>query len=245
MGADRRRQHWDDHVAMGPRETETCDRAVTKPVPRWKILRRSKGLTDIESNRRDLVSVRVQSLGRTAYSHHRTFTRRIAGTWAAGAIRSDGRRDEADAVAVRGPDDEVASSPRLLLELLVERRASRHVLGVERFHVLDLDEGGDESIPVLRASSEHGLVHEFEMYTGTVARYGAVERRLAVQEVDGETQSIPEELGRRLHVDDQDHRHGARESRRGRHGFGERGRHGSGGCGLVGNSDLQRRPARV
>ena len=76
--------------------------------------------------------------------------------------------------------------PRLLLELLVERRAGRHVLGVERFHVLDLDEGGDESVAVLRANSEHGLVHEFEMYTGTVARHGAVERRVAVQEVDRE-----------------------------------------------------------
>jgi len=97
-----------------------------------------------------------------------------------GAIVSDEWPDEADAVAVRVTDDEVAAPPRLLLELLVERRAGRHVFGVERFHVLDLDEGGDESIPVLRADGEHGLVHEFEMYTGTVARHGAVERRVTV-----------------------------------------------------------------
>src|SRR5918996_2823158 len=122
-----------------------------------------------------------------------------------GASLSDDWPDEADAVAVRVADDEVAPAPRLLLELLVERRASGHVLGVERFHVLDLDEGGDESIPVLRTNNEHGLVHEFEMYTGTVARHGTVERRVAVQEIDRETQSIPEELGGRLHVDDEDH----------------------------------------
>src|SRR5712691_9397981 len=97
-----------------------------------------------------------------------------------GAIVSNGWPDEADAVAVRVTDDEVAAPPRLLLELLVERRAGRHVFSVERFHVLDLDEGGDESIPVLRADGEHGLVHEFEMYTGTVARHGAIERRVAV-----------------------------------------------------------------
>ena len=73
-----------------------------------------------------------------------------------GAILSDGWPDEADAVAVSVADDEVASPPRLLLELLVERRARRHGLGAERFHVLDLDEGGDESIPVLRATANTG-----------------------------------------------------------------------------------------
>lgn len=85
-----------------------------------------------------------------------------------GAILSGGRTDEAYTVAVRAADDEVSSAPRLLFELLVEHRPCRHVLSVERFHVLDLDEGGNQSIPVLRASSEHRLVHEFEMYTSTV-----------------------------------------------------------------------------
>src|SRR6476619_7386695 len=40
--------------------------------------------------------------------------------------------DEADGVTVRIPDDEVTTAPCLLLELLLERHASRHVGGVER-----------------------------------------------------------------------------------------------------------------
>src|SRR3954470_18929664 len=84
-----------------------------------------------------------------------------------GPILSGGGTDEAYAVAVRVADDKVSSAPRLRLELLVERPPRRDVLRVERFHVLDLDEGGNESIPVLRAKSECGLVHEFEMYTST------------------------------------------------------------------------------
>ena len=95
----------------------------------------------------------------------------------------------------------------------------------------------NESIPVLRANSEHGLVHEFEMYTSTVARHGAIERWFPMQEIDGETESVPEKLSRRLHIGNKDHRHGARESRCRRHGFGLRG--------LIGNRDLQCRPVRV
>jgi len=79
-------------------------------------------------------------------------------------IFSGGRTDEAYTVAVKVADDEVSSAPRLLLELLVERCSRRDVLGVERFHILDLDEGGNESIPVLLANNEHGLVDEFERW---------------------------------------------------------------------------------
>ena len=77
-----------------------------------------------------------------------------------GAILSSGWTDEADAVAVRIADEEVAS-PCLLLEVLVERRAGRHVLSLGRFPVLGFDEGGDESIQVRSANSEDGLVQNF------------------------------------------------------------------------------------
>src|SRR6185436_17468585 len=80
-----------------------------------------------------------------------------------GAILSGGQTDEAQTVAVKVADDEVSSAPGLRLELLVERRPRRDVLSIERLHVLDLDEGGNESLPILRADREYGLVHELEM----------------------------------------------------------------------------------
>src|SRR4030095_14235506 len=58
-----------------------------------------------------------------------------------------------------------------------------------------------------------------------------------MQEIDRETESVPEKLGRRLHIGNEDHRHGARQSRCRRLGFGLRG--------LIGNRNLQCRPARV
>src|SRR6185295_9242171 len=133
------------------------------------------------------------------------------------------RTDEAYTVAVKVADDEVSSALRLLLELLVERRSRRDVLGVERFHILDLDEGGNESIPVLRTHDEYGLVDEFQMYTRTVARHGAIERWFPMQEVDRETERVFEKLGGRHNVGNEDHRHGARQSRCRRHRLGLRG----------------------
>src|SRR5688500_11367856 len=71
------------------------------------------------------------------------------------ADRASGRRaDKRDAVAVRGTDDEVAASPRLCHESLVEGDARGFVLGEQRVDGLDLDEGGDEPVTVVLADRE-------------------------------------------------------------------------------------------
>src|SRR5262249_54614084 len=93
------------------------------------------------------------------------------------------------------------------------------------------------SAPVLCPHSQHGLVHELEMDAGAVARHGAIERWLAMQEVDRETERVLEKRGRCFHVGHEDHRHRAREPKCRRCGSGLRG--------PVSLRNLQRRPTRV
>src|SRR5262245_32115204 len=112
--------------------------------------------------------------------------------------------------------------PQACLLSSVKGRSRGNVFSVEGFHVLNLNERDDESVPVLCPNSEHGFVHELEMYAGAVARHGAVERWLPMQEVDRETESVLEEPGRRFDVGNGDHRDRARESKCRRCAFGLR-----------------------
>src|SRR3954471_23676514 len=101
------------------------------------------------------------------------------------ATDDSGRRlDERYPVAVGIANDEIASAPRLFLQLLHDGYARSEILRIERLHVLDFDERDNESVSVVRARCMCWFVHELEMKTGAIARYRGVERRFPMQEVD-------------------------------------------------------------
>src|SRR5207248_7905499 len=99
-------------------------------------------------------------------------------------------RRETDRVPVRVSDDEVTSSPGLVLQRLREGHAGGAVLGVKSIGVFNLDERRDEAIAVLGAEPQHRLVHKLEVHTGAIARHRSVERRLAVEEIDRKPERV-------------------------------------------------------
>src|SRR5262245_44630689 len=121
---------------------------------------------------------------------------------------------EADRVPVGVPDDEVVSSPRFLLQTLGEGHAARNVLREERCNVRDLDKRHDERLAVLGTRLDHGIVDELEMETGAISRDRSVERRIAVEEVNRESERLAVERRRRRDVSNEHYWYGASEPRR-------------------------------
>src|SRR5580765_4653162 len=122
----------------------------------------------IPSTPAHFASPAARSRSRCSLPSSRTNGKAVRG-WRTGSNVSDNcliaAAGEADRVAVRRLDDEVAA-PLLRRQRLQEGDACVCVLGEEGADVRDLDERHDECVTIRRSHVEYGFVDEFEVQTG-------------------------------------------------------------------------------
>jgi hypothetical protein len=128
--------------------------------------------------------------------------------------RSDLRRRpnsrEADAVSVRIEHKKRRCAPGFFPQRLSKVDTSSSVLREKTLDVIDLNKGRQQAIlSFANAGSEDRLVDEPEVESGGASTHGAVERRIAVQEIDRKAELVAKESSRGFDIRNEHHRQGS------------------------------------